>query len=404
MPGTTPAPQLPFDRASVLDLAPLYALLRAEAPAVRVRTPAGDPAWLITRYEPARTLFADPRLGRTHPDPERAARITGAAIMAGPQGDHATEAAEDALKRRLLAPAFSARRIALLAGHIRTLVEECLDGLAAAREASPDQTADVHEHLALALPIRVICELVGVPPAERDRFRGLAARMTRMRGGDDARAAFADFGRYTAELAEAKRARPGEDVVSDLVAAQATEPELTDARLTRLVMALLFAGHGTTVARLDLGTLMLLADPGRWAALVADPAGRVAATVEEILRLASPGGLGILRYAHEEIMVDDIRIERGEAVLIASSAANRDPAVFGDPEDFEPDRRPNPHLAFGHGARFCIGASLARTELTAAFEALARRFPDLRLAVGLDEIEMRTEQLAGGVTAVPVTW
>lgn len=403
-PVTELAPQLPFARPSILEVAPLYAALRREAPLVRVRTPAGDPAWLVTRYEEARRLVADHRLGRTHPRPEQAAKVSDAAIMSGPQGDYETEQADDALKRRLLMPAFSARRMNLLVDHVRSLVDGCVDALVAAHDESPERVADVHEHLALSLPVRVICELVGVPERDRGQFIGFTARMARLTGGADARAAFTEFGEYTARLAEAKRKEPGEDLVSDLVAAQAREPALTDRRVGQLVLAVLLAGHGSTVARIDIGTLLLLAAPGRWAALTADPGGRVDGTVEEILRLASPGGVGVLRYAQEDIEVGDRTIPRGDAVLIAASAANRDPSAFADPEEFDAERRPNAHLAFGHGAHFCIGASLARTELRAVFQTLAVRLPGLRLAVGVDEIVMRTEQLGGGVAAVPVTW
>lgn len=398
------APQLPFERPNILEVAPLYTALRREAPIVRVRTPAGDPAWLVTRFEQARQLIADHRLGRTHPKPEQAAKISDAAIMSGPQGHYETEQADDALKRRLLMPAFSARRMSLLADHVRSLVDQCIDALVAAHDESPERIADVHEHLALPLPVRVICELVGVPEPDRNQFIGFTARMARLTGGADARAAFVDFGEYTARLSAAKRDDPGEDVVSDLVAAQAREPALTDRRVAQLVLALLLAGHGSTVARIDIGTLLLLATPERWAVLTADSGGQVDGTVEEILRLASPGGVGVLRYAQEDIEVGNQTIPRGDAVLIAASAANRDPSAFADPEAFDPGRRPNPHLAFGHGAHFCIGASLARIELRAVFQALAARLPNLRLAVGVDKIVMRTEQLGGGVAAVPVTW
>jgi cytochrome P450 len=398
------AHQLPFERTSILEIAPLYEVLRREAPLVRVRTPAGDPAWLVTRYEEARRLIADPRLGRAHPEPEKAARISNAAVNAGPRGDYRTEDADDALKRRLLAPAFSARRMNLLGDHVRALVDTCIEGLVAAHDQSPERVADLHQHVSQTLPIQVICELVGVPAPERDQFIGLSARMAKLGGAGDARAAFAEFGAYTARLAAIKRETPGEDIVSDLVAAQAAEPNLTDARVSHLVLTLLFAGHGSTVARIDLGALLLLAAPERWAALVEDPAGRVDATVEELLRMASPGGTGLLRYAREDVEIGGETIARGDAVLIAASAANRDPSAFPDPERFDPSRRPNAHLSFGHGARFCIGASLARIELRAVFQALATRLPTLRLAVGVDEIEIRKDQLEGGVAAVPVTW
>jgi cytochrome P450 len=404
MTSTELAPQLPFDRPNVLEVAPLYAVLRAEAPITRVRTPAGDPAWLVTRYEEARTLFADSRLGRSHPNPSEAATVSDAAILNGPSGDYETEQTDHARMRALLVPAFSAKRMRLLADHVRELVDGCLDVMEAARAADPERPVDLHATLAFPLPVLVICELLGVPFGDREYFHGLSDRVGRLDGGTDAAEAMAEFERYMGGLAEAKRADPGEDVVSDLVRAQQADPRFTDEMLARLAAGLLFAGHETTVGRIDLGVLMLLADLDRRDAFAADPEGQVQRTVEEILRLSAPGGLGLLRYAHEDIEIGGVTIARGDAVMLSTAAANRDPSAFAEATEFDPARSPNPHLSFGHGPHFCIGASLARTELTAVFSALFRRFPGLRLAVEVDDLVVRADRLTGGVTEVPVTW
>ena len=398
------APQLPFDRPDILRVAPLYEVLRREAPIVAVRTPAGDPAWLVTRYEECRALFADPRLGRSHPAPEQAARISDAAVMGGPTGTYETEQEEHARMRRLLVPAFSAKRMRLLGDHVQALVERCVDDLVAAHDTAPDGVVDLHESLSFPLPVLVICELLGVPFADRDHFRDLSERVAALHSGDDARQAMAEFHRYMGGLAAAKLREPGEDVLSDLAAAQAGEPGFSNAELTRLAAGLLFAGHETTVGRIDLGVLMLLCDTARRDAFVADVSGRVRTTVEEVLRLSAPGGLGLVRYAHDDVEVGGFTIPRGDAVVLSSASANRDPAAFGAADDFDPTRRPNAHLSFGHGAHFCIGAGLARTELTAVFSTLFTRLPGLRLAVGVDQLQVRSDQLTGGVRSVPVTW
>jgi len=130
----------------------------------------------------------------------------------------------------------------------------------------------------------------------------------------------------------------------------------------------------------------------------------VDSAVEEILRMAAPSGGGLPRYARADIDIAGVTIRTGDAVLIAGAAANRDPAAFPDPDRFDITRNPNPHLAFGHGPRFCIGASLARLELHAVFAALPQRFPSLELTVPLDQLELRTDLLTGGVTALSVTW
>ena len=250
----------------------------------------------------------------------------------------------------------------------------------------------------------MICRLLGVPHEHSDYFRDLSDRMASYDPDVDPAGARAEFGRYMAGLAEQKRAEPCEDVISDLVRAQ-TEDETYDyGEMVRLSVGLLFAGHETTVNRIGLGALLLLTRRERWEALTADPDGRTDAHVEEIMRLGAPGDLGLLRYAHTDVEVGGETIHEGDAVILSINAANRDPQAFADAEAFDPDREERAHVGFGHGGHFCIGASLARTELRTVFRTLAARLPDLRLAAGIDDIEVRTQHLTGGVTALPVTW
>ena len=399
-------PQLPFAREGVLRISPLYERLRAAGPVTRVRTPAGDVVWLVSRYEEARTLFADKRLGRSHPKPEEAARVSDAGVMAGPSGDHEHEGADHTSMRRLLTPAFSAKRMRRLHDRVAELAEGLVDDLVAAHDSGTDPV-DLHAGFSVPLPIFVICELLGVPVEDRVYFKGLSERMATLTG-DDPAVARAEFERYTARLAEAKRAEPGEDVISDLVAAQAHDPRLTDARLAELTVGLLFAGHETTVNRLSLGVVLLLVNPEVRDRLVADPDGSVDAVVEEVLRLAEPGGMGLLRYAHEDVTVgegdEEVTIATGDGVVIVTSAANRDESAFDAAGAFDPDRSPNPHLSFGHGPHFCIGASLARTELRVGLATIFNRLPGLRLAVEPDALTLHTERLTGGLEELPVTW
>ena len=396
--------RLPFDRPNVLDLAPLYELLRRDAPVTAVTTPAGDPAWLATGFDEVRGLLADPRLGRSHPAPDRASRITYAAVQDGPTGDFETEEADHTRMRRLLTPAFSAKRMRGLADHVQQLVDGYVDDMVAARERSADGVVDLHAALSFPLPVAVICQLLGVPPSDGEYFRDLSERMATSDPARDPHAARVEFGRYMAGLAETKRAAPGEDVITDLVTAQTQDEEFSYEEMTRLAVGLLFAGHETTVNRIDLGALFLLTRPGAWAELVTDPDARVNATVEEIMRLGAPGDLGILRYAHTDVEVADVTIRRGDAVILSLNAANRDPEVFADPETFDPDRDERNHVGFGHGGHFCIGASLARTELRTVFATLGRRLPGLRIAADLDDLDVRTHHITGGVTTLPVTW
>lgn len=403
--GATEAPQLPFPRHSLLEVSPRYAELRGQAPAVRVRTPAGDLAWLLTRYEANRELWSDPRLGRSHPNPEQAARVSDAALLSGPMGDYQTEQADHARLRTLLTPAFSAKRMNRLSEHIESLVCEMLDGMVA--DCGPHGPADLQEHLSVPLPVFVICELLGVPYADRHYFRGLSDQLGRLSGGDPQQAAV-ELTAYLADVAATKRRAPGEDVLSDLVAAQRQHPDFDDQALAGLASGVLFAGHETTVNRINIGVLLLLANPRVRERLVAEP-DTVHDVVEEILRLAAPGSIGIVRYAHQELTVgnpgEQVTIHRGEAVLLYSPSANTDERAFAEPDSFDPSRKPNPHLSFGHGAHFCIGASLARNELRAVFSLLFSRLPGLDLAVPPSELVSRhAERLTGGLQSLPVSW
>jgi pentalenolactone synthase len=404
MTATTSAPQLPFVRPNPLDIAPLFALLRDHGPLARVTTPAGDPAWLVTAYDEARTILGDRRFGKAHPAPEKASKISGAAIQSGPTGSFADEEREHSRMRKVLTPAFSAPRMRRLSGRIQELTDGCLDDMERARADRPEAPVNLHDLLSFPLPVQVICELLGVSQSDRDLLRDWSERIGMLDGGSDAQEAMADFQAYMGRLAETKREQPGQDVVTDILKVQAEDPTFTEDDMTRLAAGLLFAGHETTSTRIDFGTLFLLSDPARRDRFAADPEGLVQQTVEEILRISAPGGLGLLRYAREDVQMGTVTIARGDAVLVAISAANRDEEAFAEPDAFDPDRAPNAHLAFGHGGHYCIGNALARTEMRIAFTALFRRFPGLRLAVDPATLREHSERLTGGVNAVPVLW
>jgi cytochrome P450 len=394
----TALPRLPFPTPDPLGLAPALAPLREHTPITRVRTRVGDEAWLVTGYAQVRSLLADPRLGRSHPEPEKAARLHDGALLGGPSGDPEHEQESHHRMRRLLAPAFSARRMRALDEHVRELVAVLIDDL-----VRRERPADVHDALSVPLPTLVICELLGVPYADRDRFRVWSEQAGTLDGGSS-RAGITALGTYVWGLLAAKREAPGEDVLSDLVAAQREDPTLTDMAVTGIATALLFAGHETTVNRVDSGILRLFPHDGPRRPVTAD---EVAGFVEEILRLPGPGsgrGGGLIRYASTEVEIGDVVIAPGDAVVLSIGAANQDPATFDAPEVLDVARTPNPHVGFGHGAHHCVGASLARVELRAVFAALAERLPTLRVAVPLDGLRLREDNLTGGVTELPVTW
>jgi cytochrome P450 len=371
----------------------------------RVTTLTGDPAWQVTDYPTVKRLLGDPRLGRSHPDPARASRLSESVIFGNPMSSPETEKAEHARFRRMLSPAFSARRIENLRASVQELVDGLLDDLA--RTTPP---ADLHEALSFPLPALVICQLLGVPYEDRDDFRRWSDDAGAMTDGARSRAGVKNLFRYMQRLIARKRTEPAEDVISDLIAAQREDPTLTDDDLTSTAAGLLFAGHETTVSAIDRGTVLMLTNDAQREALQRDP-GLVPAAVEEILRHPDPfespargNDSGLPRYASAPIEVGDVTIQTGDLVLLATRTANRDPGLFPQPERFQVARERNPHLTFGHGPHFCIGAPLARLELQVVFGSLFRRFPTLRLAVPVEQLHPRTGILTGGLEELPVAW
>jgi pentalenolactone synthase len=202
-------------------------------------------------------------------------------------------------------------------------------------------------------------------------------------------------------LIHGKRTEPGDDLISDLVAEYGDQ--VGDEELSSLCAGLLFAGHETTMVRIDIGTVLFLTNPAQREVFLADEKV-VASAVEEVLRRSMTGGGGLLRYAREDMEIAGVTVAAGDAVMLAVSAANFDQRVFADAIRFDIARPSNQHLAFGHGARYCIGANLARLELQIVFDKLLRRIPGLRLAVPVEDLKLRVNQLGGGLVAVPVTW
>ena len=386
--------QLPFEQPSLLQAAPQLRALAAQGPIRQIHTATGDPAWLVTGYEEVWRLLADSRLGRSHPDPGSAARTGESVLFGGPLGSYETEDADHARMRSQLRPHFAPGRMRALRPRVDALAAGLLDEL-----ARRDPPADLVQALAVPLPVLVICELLGVPYEDRDRFRAWTRAAADVRDRARSEQGLADLFGYGRQLVARKREHPGDDVISRLWAAgRADEDEIA-----MLSMFVLFAGHETTVTAIGMGALMLLTHPRQWQALRDDPA-LVPAAVEELLRAPGQGGGGIPRYAREDLEISGARVQAGDLVLLDNGAANHDADAFPDPDRFDITRQAGSHLTFGHGARYCIGAPLARIELQAVFSQLIHRFPDLRLAVAVEALTLDTAVLTGGLTRLPVTW
>ena len=250
----------------------------------------------------------------------------------------------------------------------------------------------------MPLPVQVICELLGVPYADRVQFRAWSEAVGNVRDQARSEQGLGELFGYGQQLVARKREQPGDDFISRLCA-----DGLDDDEIVMLSMTLLFAGHETTVAAIGMGALCLLANPGQHQALVDDP-DRIPIAVEELLRAPGRSGGGIPRYARTDLQIGEVTVRAGELVLLDNRAANHDPAVFPSPGRFDISRQGLAHLSFGHGAHYCLGAPLARVELQAVFSQLLASFPAMRLAVPVEQLRVRSDAVTGGLTGLPVEW
>lgn len=386
--------QLPFEQPHPLEVAPALQDLQSKGTVHAVRTAVGDPAWLVVGYQQVRDFLDDDRLGRSHPEPEKAARASESVYLGGPMGEFATEHTEHARFRALLQPHFTPKHMRKLATRVKDLTDELLDEMI---QLGPP--ADLHATLALPLPVLVICELLGVPYEDREDFHRWSNEVASIHDRALSESGLANLFAYGLDLVNRKRTNPGDDVISRLCAMEGVR----DDEIATVGMGILFAGHETTVLQIGLGALLLLSNPATWQRLVDDPT-KIPAAVEETLRTSHTGGGAIPRYAHEDLEIDGVAIKAGELVLLDIGAANIDPSAFTDAAHFDLSRRSATHVTFGRGGRYCIGAPLARIELQTVFTQLATRFPTLELAVGLDELKIRPDTFTGGLIELPVKW
>ncbi|AOS64792.1 cytochrome P450 [Actinoalloteichus hymeniacidonis] len=394
--------QLSLEQSRPLHIDPVVRRLQGERCIHRIRTALGAEGWLVTGYREVRQLLEDPRLGRSHPDPENAARSGESAMLGNLLGNYETERADSKRMRGLLLPQMSPRRMRELRPRIEEITTELIDGILdgdlSASDTEPVRKADLQQALAFPLPVSVICELLGVPLSDRQRYLewtyAAALQSDRVRSEQG----LADLHTYGRELAAAKRRAPADDVISRLCAIEGVD----DAEVATLSMTLLFAGEAAIMA-LGIGTVILLQNPDQAEALRQDPQ-LIPGAVEEILRSLDKGGDGIIRYARADVEVDGLTIRAGDLVLLDTGAANHDSTIFAEPDAFDIQRAANSHLAFGHGTYYCVGTALARIELQVAFEQIITRFPKLRLAVPAEELRLDREIVAGGLVELPVTW
>ncbi|MBW6436387.1 cytochrome P450 [Actinoplanes hulinensis] len=360
----------------------VYRRLREHTPATRVELPDGSPVWLVTRYADVRALLADPRMSVDKANGDGSWRgfslppALDANLLNMDPPNHTRI-------RRLVSQAFTPRRVDGLRPAIQKTADDLLDRL--------DGQADLIRDYAGPLPVAVICDLLGVPDGDRDRFRSWTDVMLVPPRDDPAAGARAigAIHAYLSGLIAAKRAEPADDLLSALIAAREDSDRLSEDELTSLAFLLLVAGYENTVHAIGTGLLTVLGNPG------------LPVDVEELLRYEPPAPVLLRRFPTEDIEVAGAVVPRGSTVLLVVGAANRDPDAFGDPDTVVPGRAGG-HLTFGHGIHYCVGAPLARLELEIAIGTVLRRFPSLRLAVPSGELRWRPSFRTRGLVALPV--
>jgi cytochrome P450 len=389
---TTRLPGCPFDPPEE------YATLRETAPTSRVRCPAGMDAWLVTRYGDVRAVLADRAMSsrgassvHVNPNADLDEEVSPGSIIQLDGADHAR-------LRKMVIAEFTVRRVEAMRGYVQGLVESHLDTML----AKPGH-ADLVEDFALPIPSLVICELLGVPYADRSRFQrqsGLLVSTDATR--EEGQQAYHELSDYLAGLFADKERNPQDDLFSRLISRGVSSGDpLTMEELVVLGLSLLVAGHETTANMIALSALVLMEHPAHRDVVLSEPER----AVEELLRYLSVVQFGVLRYATADVQVGARSVKAGEWLVAALNSANRDEDLFsgGDKLDFHRES-PRTHVAFGFGAHQCIGQQLARVELQEALTRLFRRVPDLRLAAPRESLAYKHNTLVYGLRELPVAW
>jgi cytochrome P450 len=401
-------PQPPFDvrdPAFVADPYPVFSRMRAIAPVWRARTHS----WFVTGYEDTSLLLRDRRFGRGYDNPDALMRRFGPTAMDEPavvELSHMMlmrDPPDHTRLRGLVSKAFTARRIEALREQIQDLTDRLLDKVIQARRM------DAIRALAFPLPMLVICELMGIPEGDRagfvaqSRIGGALLNPTPPTRGelDAANAGSERSAAYFEALFEERRRTPQDDLITLLVQAEEAGDRLSSAELLANVNLLFVAGHETTANLIGNGILALMRHRDQWT-MLRDDASLIPNAIEEMLRYESPVQVAG-RIVGETLTLGGVELPAGDIVVSLIGAANRDRAVFEDPDRFDITRKDLKPLSFGGGIHFCLGAQLARIEAAVVFGTLVRRLPSLRLAEPFSP-KWRTSFTLRGLTELPVAW
>ncbi|MCE7082366.1 cytochrome P450 [Streptomyces sp. ST2-7A] len=388
----------PFGEAIALDLDPLYGELRREEPVLRVRCPFGEDAWLVTGYADMKKILGDPRFSRAMAAEHDESRLTPLPIHTSILG---MDPPDHTRLRRLLAKVFTTRRVELLHPRIEGEAHRLIDGLVA--QGPP---GDLMEEFAVPFAGTVVCDLLGVPFEDRERFRGWldAFSATTVMTEEEIEADTERLHGYIMRLMATRRQQPRDDLISAMVKAGEEEERLSEKELVELASVLLIAGHETVSSQLIDSLYVLFTHPEQLE-LLRGKRELMPTAIEELLRYVPLiSHVTFARYATEDIELSGTLVRAGESVLPAIPSANRDESVFENADLFDPTREHNPHLGFGYGIHRCLGAPLARLELRVALEALLTRLPGMRCAVPTNSLEWKDGMQVRSLLRLPITW
>jgi cytochrome P450 len=372
--------------------------ISGDRPVFLAELPDGRIVWLVSGYQNVRQMIIDQRFSRALAVAPGQAR-QGFEMFAG-GSINGMDPPEHTRLRKLVASAFTSRRVEALRPRVAGIVNELIDAM-----LDRPPPADLAAGFSLPLPARVICEMLGVPAEDTGQFHAWSDTILGdwQRDSGEIMTALVELYGYFGRLIEIKRAQPADDLMSALIAARDDADRLSEEELTVMCCALLIGGHETTANEINLSLLLLFDHPGEAAKLRADP-GLIPGAVEELLRYTRLGNLVPARVTREDVQIGGVTIPAGEQVIPLFVTANRDPSVFSDPDRFDVTRDAANHLSFGAGVHHCLGAQLARVELQEAFRGLIGRLPGLRLAAPASELEFKPGMAIHSLRRLPVLW
>ncbi|MFJ7910148.1 cytochrome P450 [Kitasatospora sp. NPDC096204] len=406
-PAEPAGPAEPHDLAADLltpearrDPYPFYARMRSESPVHR----SAQGIWYLTRYADVEAALTDPRLSNDRDRMTRAYVALGGDLKSFSRLTDRlgrvmsnTDPPDHARLRKLANRAFTARRVEALRDGVQRIVDRLID-----RAVQAGPAMDLIEAVAAPLPMSVVCRLFGIPDDDLPQVKTWFSRFGRLSEDlDKSEEAIDQYEEYLARLIRARRADPGDDLISALVATQQQDDRLTDSELLSTCFVLITAGDETTTQLIGNGMLALLRHPDQLARLRADP-GLIRGAVEELARYDTVTQ-AIVRVVAEDLEIGGRTLREGELVYLFLGATNRDPERFEDPDRLDLTRPDNRHLSFGNGPHFCLGGPLAKLQAEVAVGTLVRRLPGLRLADGAS-LEWRPNPLQRRLSALPVTY